>query len=398
MMEVESYPHHLLGATVSGRSSLTMADVARLAGVSTATVSHVVNKSRRHTPATERRVHEAIEQLGYVRDPFARSLRTRTSGIIGIAMSAISNPYFATIVQEIERNLRGTGTSIILADTHDDPVIEDRVVEDLMSRRVDGLVLAPSRSPERALRLAARYGGPLVVVDRIDTGIDCDQVAVENVEPVREITAHLLDLGHTRLGMVTGIPGMTTSEERLRGFLLAHEEAGLDVDPALVRSGRSSSVGAREAVEEMLDLSNPPTALVAGNNAMTIGTLRALKTRGRRVPDDMALVCFDDFEWADLFEPALTAIAQPVRAMAQRAVEMLNSRRSDSSIAVRREVLRPVVAHRTSCGCGGVAPGRPARPGGLHWENTGASGHAPHDAGEPGSATSSRSPSTTRSA
>jgi LacI family transcriptional regulator len=137
---------------------------------------------------------------------------------------------------------------------------------------------------------------------------------------------------------------------------------------------------------------------VAGNNAMTIGTLRALKAGGRRVPDDMALVCFDDFEWADLFEPALTAVAQPVRAMAQRAVEMLNSRRSDSSIAVRREVLRPVVAHRTSCGCGGVAPDRPARPGGLHWENTGAGGHAPHEAGEPRSGTSSVSPSMTRSA
>ena len=354
-----------------GRPSVTMADVARTAGVSTATVSHVVNKSRRHTPDTERRVHEAIERLGYIRDPFARSLRTGTSGIIGIAMSAISNPHFATVVQEIERNLEGSGTSILLADTHDDPVVEDRVVDDLMSRRVDGLLLAPSGSPERALHLASRYGIPLVVVDRIDEEIDCDQVAVENVEPVREITAHLLDLGHTRLGMVTGIPGMNTSEERLRGFRLAHEEAGLPVDPALVRSGRSTSAGARDAAEELLRLDDPPTALVTGNNAMTIGSLRALKARGLRVPADLALVCFDDFEWSDLFEPALTAVAQPVPALAKRAVEMLSSRREDGSIAARRDVLPPTVMHRTSCGCDGSAPAGNPRRSGLRWEHAG---------------------------
>lgn len=329
----------------------TMADVARVAGVSTATVSHVLNQSRKISPATEKKVTDAIAELGYIPDLYARSLRTGASGIVGIAMSAISNPHFAPVVQELERRLSALGKSIILADTHDDPDTESDAVRELLARRVDGLVLAPSGSAQATIDLAHRHKTPLVIVDRVDERYDCDQVGVENVKSVQHITTHLLQLGHTRIGMVSGLAGISTSDERVRGFVQAHNATGTPLDPALIASGQSNLAGAQESATSLLQLQEPPTALVTGNNAMTIGALRALKNLGLSVPTDIALVCFDDFEWADLFDPKLSALAQPVEEIASRAVEMLTTRSHDASTAPRHETLQPTFMHRTSCGC-----------------------------------------------
>ena len=314
--------------TKAGRPS-TMADVARLAGVSTATVSHVLNKTRSLAPETEARVRDAVAKLGYIPDRFARSLRTRSSDIVGVAMSAITNQYFARAVGELERNLAGLGMSILLADTHDDPQNEAKVVQDLIALRPSGIILAPSSSPEYAIQLAAKYDVPLVIVDRIAAEVQCDQIAVENMRPVERITSHLLGLGHTRIAMVCGLPGLSTTDERRRGFEIAHEAADVEVDLTLVTSGQGTVAGAEAAARVMLHRSDPPSAIVSGNNAMTIGIMSAARDAHMRVPEDLALVCFDDFEW-EIFKPRLTAIAQPIEEMANRAVEMLRTRAADA--------------------------------------------------------------------
>jgi LacI family transcriptional regulator len=329
----------------------TMAQVARLAGVSTATVSHVINQTRKLAPATEARVRSAIAELAYIPDPAARSLRAGSSDVVGVAMPAISNPYLATFLHELEEALAAAGKSMLLADTHDDPEVEAKAVRDLIARRLGGLVLAPSGSPDYAIELGRRYAVPLVMIDLTEERDDCDQIVVESVQAVEKVTAHLIDKGHRRIGMVSGLAGIRTTDQRVEGYRLAHEHAGLALDPALTPSGRSSRAGGRAATDTLLDLVEPPTAIVTGNNAMTIGALEAIKARGLTVPGDIAMVCFDDFDWAELFEPQLTAIAPQVALHAKRVVEMLTRRLEHPDAPAQHERLLPTIMHRNSCGC-----------------------------------------------
>jgi LacI family transcriptional regulator len=230
-------------------------------------------------------------------------------------------------------------------------------VRALVERRVDGLLLAPSPGAvEHALPYLAGQDAPAVLLDRF-AGDGLDQVGCENEAPTRELVEHLAANGHTRIGMVVGIRGLSTTEERVRGY----RAAGLEEE--LIAEGGSHADLAQRATEALLDRDDPPTALVSGNNHMTIGVLRALQARGLRVPDDIALVAFDDFEWADLFEPRLTVIAQPTARLGERAVELLLSRLEDPDLPPRSERLPATFIHRDSCGCASVRRSRPSSAG-----------------------------------
>jgi LacI family transcriptional regulator len=338
---------------------VTMNDVASAAGVSVSTVSHVVNKTRRVNPETERAVMAAIADSGYSNDGIARSLRTGRTHTVGLAMSAISNPYFGDVVHAIERELTAAGYSLLLTDTHDDPERELRAVRELLQRRPDAVIIAPSADPGAAVAQLARRGLPTVLIDRIPTGADSslagvalvDAVGVENVESTAMLTCHLAEHGHRRIGFVAGRDGLTTTSERLEGYRLGLHQSGLSFDGALVGHGDSAEDPARTAVTTLLGLADPPSALITGNNQMTIGTMRALREVGVVVPRDLALVSFDDFTWADLFEPRLTAMAQPVDTLGALAVQMLLGRIADPDAAPQRVRLEPEFVRRDSCGC-----------------------------------------------
>lgn len=338
----------------TGRASVTMADVAKVAGVSQTTVSHVMNKTRRINPDTERAVLDAIAATGYYNDGVARSLRTGTTNIIGLAMSAISNPYFGEVVHEIEREATRNGYSLLLADTHDEPGRQGRAVEELLSRRVDAIILAPAADSGPVLDKLALRGVPTVLIDRIPelpTAANFDALAVENVEPMARLTSHLLDLGHRRIALITEPTGIATRTERIRGFRLAFERSGLALDEALIEVADDGERPADQAVKRLFSLAYPPTAIVTGNNRMTIATMESLQPLGLKVPDDVALAVFDDFPWADFFHPRLTAIAQPVHELGQRAMAMLLERLANPGSPPRRARLSPNFVHRESCGC-----------------------------------------------
>ena len=328
---------------------VTMADVARLAGVSVTTVSHVINGTRPASERTTRAVLAAIERTGYSQNVVARALARRRTQSLGLAISGLANPYFADVIAAVEAAATRAGHTLLLAETRDDPEQELRVVRALVERRVDGLLLAPSPGAlERALPYLAPQDVPVVLLDRfLDAGLD--QVGSENEAPTRQLVAHLVELGHTRIGMVVGIAGLSTTAERVRGYRAGMRDAGLDGD--LIADGGSNADRASVATHALLDRDDPPTALVSGNNHMTIGVLRALKSRGLRVPDDVALVGFDDFDWADLFAPRLTVIAQPTARLGERAVELLLSRLDDPQQPPRTERLAATFVHRDSCGC-----------------------------------------------
>ncbi|WP_055491676.1 LacI family DNA-binding transcriptional regulator [Streptomyces sp. TP-A0356] len=378
----------------------TMVDVARSAGVSVATVSHVLNGTRPVLPRTRQAVLDAIDELGYTPNTLARSLVTSRTRSIGLAVSAISNPYFTEILQGVEAGALEHGYGLLIADPHDDPVHERKVVQLLHERRVDGMIVAPSADPRGLLALLGRHGVPTVFLDRLVDGIPAgvpprratagdtsvrdagdtstrdagdtsvwdedadapfrfDQVCAENAEPMARLVAHLTGLGHRRIGLVAGLPGFSTTTERISGYRHGLAAAGLPYDERLMARGDSAAEGAERATAALLSLAAPPTALVTANNAMTIGALRALRDRGLSVPDDLALCCFDDFAWADLFSPRLTAISQPSREIGAQAVRLLLDRLEAPDRPSRTLRLPCTFVHRTSCGC----PDTPAEKG-----------------------------------
>jgi LacI family transcriptional regulator len=329
----------------------TMADVARLAGVSTATVSHVLNRTRAVNPPTVAAVKDAIRATGYTQNSVARSLAGATSSTIGVAVSAISNHYFSDVISAVEVACSKQSLMMFLADTHDDPVHQRQVVKEFYQRRVDGIVLAPVSDEESDILGFLRANNvPTVLIDRV-VDDHFDQVGAENLEATAELVLHLVAHGHRRIGFVAGRTGLLTSRERLDGYRRGLSLAKLPEKADLVAIGDSSVTGGCEAAHRLLGRGRPPTAIISGNNLMTIGTLRALREAGLRVPEDVALAGFDDLDWAEFSSPPLTVMAQPAQELGRIAVDLLVRRLKDPSKAPETIRLPPKLVIRASCGC-----------------------------------------------
>lgn len=329
-----------------------MDDVASRAGVSTSTVSHVLNGTRKVSPVTVQAVQRAIEELGYIPNTLARSLARSSTSTIGVAISALSNHYFSETVHAIETECAKHGYMMLFVDTHDDPEQELRVVTALHHRRVDGMVLAPSNG-SKALDYLRANQIPAVLVDRMMSE-QFDQVGVDNAQPTQALIAHLIAHGHRRIGFIAGREGFSTTDERVAGYRAALQAAGLAFDPQLLVNGGSNTQPARQATVQLLGLAAPPTAIMAGNNLMTLGAMHALRDAHIAVPGQMALVGFDDFDWADFFVPRLTLIAQPVQALGARAVDLLLQRMARPDAPTQSVRLAPTLRLRHSCGCIGL--------------------------------------------
>lgn len=332
----------------------TLADVARRAGVAPSTVSHVINGTRFVSPHTRARVEQAIAHTGYTPNTLARSLARSGvgTGTVGIALSAASNPYFMNLIHAIEAELTRLGLMVFLADTREQPERELAVVRSLHERRVDGIILAPCGGSERAtLPYLLRNKVPAVLVDRLVSD-RFNQVGVENVQATCRLVDHLAGLGHRRIGMIGGQAGIATTIERVGAYRQALGPHRIGFDASLLVESSETVADAREALTAMLRLAARPTALIAGNNQSMIGMMQALHQQRIAVPDAMAIVGFDDFEWADCFHPRLTVIAQPCREIARLAAGLLvaSIRQPDAATSTIR--LEPTLVIRDSCGSG----------------------------------------------
>ncbi len=336
----------------------TMADVARAANVSVSTVSHVVNGTRVVDPATAELVRVAIETTGYIRNSVARSLATRSTESLGLALSMrTSNFYFADLAHAVETAASDTGRMVLLGETHEDPARELAIVRTLRGRRVDGIILGPCAAPGWTLDYLRAQSMSAVLIDRLPDD-SFDQVGTENTEALATLVEHLADHGHVRIGFIAGMEGLTTSVERLEGYRVGLQRAGLDVDTDLIIKGESSVSTAEIAVRALMDRAAPPTALVAGNLHMTIGIIKALRDLGLQVPTDIAMVTFDDFDWAEYFSPRLTTVAQDCTEMGRVAVQLMTERIKDPTREPSTVRLTPTLKYRDSCGCGaaGLSP------------------------------------------
>jgi LacI family transcriptional regulator, galactose operon repressor len=326
----------------------TIVEVARRAGVSVSTVSHVVNRTRYVSPATARLVNEAIAHVGYLPNTLARSLKRSSTSSIGLAISAISNPYFSDIICALEAECARLGLMVFLSDTQDDKDSEFAVVQALHQRRVDGVILAPSAAPQRTLDYLAQQRLPCVLIDRMPDE-RFDQVGVENISAMRALIDHVASFGHRRIGFVAGQPGFATTLERIEGFRLALAAHGIEFVPQYLVTGSATTASATASTHALLSLPEPPTALVAGNNLATIGAVRAIRERGLTIPKDLSLVGFDDFEWADCFEPRLTLIAQPCVEIGRQAAALLRERIASVDRQPQTVRLEATLHARASC-------------------------------------------------
>jgi LacI family transcriptional regulator len=300
-----------------------MKDVAELAGVSASTVSHVLNGTRKVSEDTRERVRLAIEELGYEPNLLAKSLKVSRTFTIGLLISDIQNPFFTSVIRGAEDVALSRGYHLFLCNTDEDPSREDEYVRELSKKRVDGLIVASSASRRNHTLQLRLEDVPFVFMDREVEGIEADTVSVDNRLGMRLIAEHLTQLGHERVGLVSGPLEKSSGHERYHGLRDALADLGLPLHDSLVRFGDFRVSGGREAAEELLRLPEPPTALVVSNNQMTLGALLAVRELGLRVPDEVSVVSFDDMEWAPLANPPLTALAQPTYEMGATAARML---------------------------------------------------------------------------
>jgi LacI family transcriptional regulator len=334
----------------------TMRQVAALAGVSVSTVSHVLNGTRAVPEQTRARVAEAVAATGYTPNSVARSLKRAETRTIGIAIGDIANPHFTAVVDAIEAAARAEGYTVVLVGISESAERESEGLAALVGRRVDGLIVAPSADGGAAALERLRRQAAIVQIDRL-ANPSCDAVVVANASGARRLVRHLAACGHRRIGMLTGLPGLSSTSERIAGYRAGLRDAGLPYDQRLLACGEYSAEPARRAAARLLAEADPPTAIFASNNLMTLGAMQALAEHDLSVPDDIALVAFDDFAWSDLFKPRLTTVAQPCREIGQAAVRLLLERLADPDLPPRRVRLPVEIRHRNSCGCAaGAAP------------------------------------------
>lgn len=326
----------------------TMAEVARRAGVSVSTVSHVVNRTRFVSPEKAQLINDAIAAMGYQPNELARSLKVASTNSVGLAISAISNPYFTDIICAVEAECARLGLMVFLSDTQEDPDRELQVVRAFHQRRVDGVILAPSGSPQRAIDYLAEKKLPCVLIDRFADD-RFDQIGVENETSMRSLIDHVASFGHRRIGYIAGQPGLATTRERIEAFRASLAANGLECPPRYVSAENVDTASATASTHALLSQPAPPTALVTGNNMTTIGAVRAIREKGLSIPRDLSLVGFDDFEWADCFEPRLTLVEQPCAEIGRQAATLLSERIASSQCPPRAVRLQATLRARASC-------------------------------------------------
>jgi LacI family transcriptional regulator, galactose operon repressor len=337
---------------------VTIRHVAERAGVSAMTVSRVINESPRVSRETRRRVEEAVAELGYVPNRLARSLSARKTGALGLIVPDVGNPFFTLVVRGAEQVAWRSGYHVILCNTQGDLDREREYLEDMIAFQVEGVLLAPVGDRSRPnLRALGHNRVPFVLVDRSVAGLETDLVQGDSVAGARRLVEHLIALGHTRIAMVTEPNEVSTARDRLQGYRDALEAAGIPVSEQLVAETIAIDPGnAFEATRRLLELPERPTAIFAVNNIAALGVVEAARAHGLAIPEDLALVCFDDLENASRLSPFLTVMAQPAETFGTIATQLLLDRIAGQAGDRRRVVVLPAdFIVRESCGASRAA-------------------------------------------
>ncbi|MBE2274815.1 MAG: LacI family DNA-binding transcriptional regulator [Rhodobacteraceae bacterium] len=333
------------------RNKATIADVARVAGVSTATAGRVLGGYGYTSDEMKDQVQKAARQLGYRPNALARGLITGKTRTLGVVAGDIQNPFYASVLRGISNVAEADGFGLLITNSDESRSKEVQSVELLAQKQVDGLIVTPSDTRKaRHLHNLLSMEIPLVLIDRAVAGLSVDRVAADNIAAGEQAVRHLFEAGHRRIGIIaelvedegdglaaflaraaSGDPmeaeALYPSWQRLLGYVRAHRIAGVAVDPRLVfRAGSYSAEAAQVGVPLLLGLSDPPTALFTTDGTMSEGAMRAITALNLSIPRDLSLVCFDDLDWMSFMQPGISTMSQPRLAMGEAAARMLLER------------------------------------------------------------------------
>jgi len=302
---------------------INIKDVAKMAGVSTATVSRVLGHFPGVRDKTRKKVLKAVSQLNYEINAVARNLRQKKTNSIGIIVGNVLSQFYSVIAKSVEDTANKFGYHTILCNGDENPEKELNYLKVLKSNRVDGIILIPTGKNSEYVQRLINSRTKVVLLDRLIEGVDCDAVLVDNTNGAYKAVKHLIDQGYRKIGIVDGYLDRTTGAERLRGYLQAIEEAGIAKDDSLIKIGDFKKESGRKLTKELLEQSNRPEAIFIANIDMSMGALIAIKKAGIAIPNDIGIVCFDDSDWASILEPSITVIRQPVYQLGSTVAELL---------------------------------------------------------------------------
>ena len=327
-------------------------EIARLTGVSAATVSRVLSNNPHVDPKTRELVKSAAKNMGYLPNVLAKSLRTLRSGSIGLVIPDISNPFFSEVLHGMESVCNEAGYHIILGNTNESVESERRVVRHLAEKRVDGFIMILVDPSGAAIRqtLGPNPRVPIVLLDRCIEDSRYDVVTIDNAGGMAKATQYLLELGHTRIALIHPPRTITPGSERRDGYLEALRAANCPVDEGLIREGSSRIQDGYEQTKLLLQLKPRPTAVIGGNNLMAIGAFEAIRDMELRIPEDISLIGFDDFLLANYLSPPVTVVQRATADMGFVAAKALISRIQGHDHTVPRKMVLPTtLCVRESC-------------------------------------------------
>jgi len=330
---------------------VSIKDIAKSVGVSTATVSKALNHKSGVSQEVRDQVFEKAKEMGYVVNGLARGMKISKTFTVGVLVSDIKNPFFSEVISAIERVLYAKKYNLMICNVGENPQKEVEYLELLVSKKVDGLIVAPAAEGQNLsiYRNLVRHGMKIVLFDRLIDSVNCDSVVIDNRASIYEATKYLKDRGHKKIGAIYGIEKSYTGHERLSGFKGAMEELGLEYHKEWVKSGFFREEDSYKRSLEILGKSLKPTAIIAMNNFSTLGLMRAVKELGIKVPDDLSIIGFDDAEWMKVCSPSITTVIQPADAIGMTAATLLLDAMENENIhTLQHVVLKAKLIERES--------------------------------------------------
>ena len=322
---------------------VTIADVAKRAGVSQTTVSHVLSGKRPVAATTRERIEQVIEELSFRPSVLARSLRIQRTQMVALIIPDITNPYYPVLSRGLQDALVDDGYHIFICNTDSKRDQEIAFIDDAIQRQVDGIVLSSLHTHTQDIQQFLKEDVAFVSLSTSINQPGVDQVATDDCEGAKSATQYLIQRGHQRIGIISGPPDLLPSQARLAGYRAALEEAHIAFDPALVIEGDFMRPSGVRAMHKVLELPNRPGAIFCANDLMAIGVMDVARERGIAIPDELAVVGYDDIEAASLISPALTTILNPAYEMGKAAGQLLLERLKGSYQGAGRHI---VVPHR----------------------------------------------------
>ncbi len=321
---------------------MNQSEIGKLAGFSSATVSRVVNEDPRVSEKTKLKIKKVIEEYAYVQNVNARNLRTSRSKAIGFLISNFSNPFFIEVYHGLEPICRKNGYSIIIGNTNEDIEQEREAIDLFLSYRVDGIVASFVKPSDITINKLKSFNMNMLLLDRQLENLVSDTVAIDNIGGAMDQVEFLSRLGHTKIGLIHGTRFDSNGEYRYKGFIDGMEKCNIPVKKEYIVCGEFLEKVAYTEAIELMHLADPPTAIVTHNNLMCIGAYKALKDMKLRIPEDVSLIGFDDFEFSQYLQPSISLIDRPVREMGELAGKMIIDRIEGKYEGKAREIVFPV--------------------------------------------------------